>query len=546
MKKNSGFYLIIVFALLVGCVRGGLGIGVAWLLKAAADIVTGGNGMKFSSFCALAAGYYIVYMAVYWMGKRLYLAAAKALRIRGKERLFEGLLWAPEKVHRGRKAGDVLSKFQYQLDLLEKSCYDPLYSLIVNAVVLVVSAGAALFLQWYIALGITAFFVLYLVMTKGIHKKVEGYQRESARLQAEEQESIVTMVKGYGTARDYGREDYFLARYTACARASARAACKCNFYYNILALIGTNLETITTLLIILAGGIMLEAGKLGITAGAILGITQLASGIIGPVGSLGPAVSQIKGTKAVRQDFAAFRRAGAEGKAEWTQQEEALPKLETLSLSHVSFSYEGKPVLQDVSMTMKAGGKYAIVGESGSGKSTLVKLILKQLEPDSGSVYWNEKPYGHIRKAELLPRIGYAAQEPMIFHKDIRENIAAGGGFSQEADGARLRRALAHSGVAAMREGMPEEELLAVSAQELSGGEKKRVAYARALYKDCEILAADEMTSALHEDMALALEEELLKTEGLLVIHVTHRLSEQMRPLYDGIFSVGGCGVTAL
>ncbi len=60
MKKNSGFYLIIVFALLVGCVRGGLGIGVAWLLKAAADIVTGGNGMKFSSFCALAAGYYIV------------------------------------------------------------------------------------------------------------------------------------------------------------------------------------------------------------------------------------------------------------------------------------------------------------------------------------------------------------------------------------------------------------------------------------------------------------------------------------------------------
>ena len=93
---------------------------------------------------------------------------------------------------------------------------------------------------------------------------------------------------------------------------------------------------------------------------------------------------------------------------------------------------------------------------------------------------------------------------------------------------------------------MPEEELLAVSAQELSGGEKKRVAYARALYKDCEILAADEMTSALHEDMALALEEELLKTEGLLVIHVTHRLSEQMRPLYDGIFSVGGCSVTAL
>lgn len=542
MKKIN---LKITAAVLTGCVRGILGVGVAWLLKTAVDIVTGGSRMDFSSFCVVAAGYYFLYMAVYWLGKRLYVSTAKTLRRRGKERLFTGLLWASEKVHRQRKAGDVLSRFQYQLDLLEKSCYEPLYMLLTNTMVLAVSLGAALFLQWYIALGIGVFFALYLALTKGINKKIEVYQSESARLKAKEEDALVTMVKGFSTARDYGKEQYFLSRYESCVNASARASCKCNFYYNVLTLIGANLETVTTLLIILAGGIMLEDGSFGVTAGGILGITQLAAGVIGPVGSLGPAVSQIKSTKTVRQDVKAFEKAGTEGKAEWTQKQEPLPQLEELSLCHVSFSYDDTPLLQDVSLKMKAGGKYAVVGESGSGKSTLLKLLLKQLEPDAGSIYWNDMPYDRIGKGELLPRIGYTAQEPVIFHKSILENIAVKGGFSQEADGERLREALARSGAEELREGMSLEEMLAIPARQLSGGEKKRVAYARALYKDCEILAADEITSALHEDMALALEEALLKAKGRLVIHVTHRLSDRMRSLYDGVFVVGEGKVTA-
>lgn len=289
---------------------------------------------------------------------------------------------------------------------------------------------------------------------------------------------------------------------------------------------------------------MLESGNFGVTAGGILGITQLVSGIIGPVGSLGPSVSQIKSTKTVRQDFAAFEETGSEGKKVWTAKQEPLPGLQTLSLCHVSFSYGDDPVLTDVSMEMKAGGKYAIVGESGSGKSTLLKLILKQLEPDEGSVCWNGISYDGISKAELLPRIGYAAQEPMIFHKNILDNIVVNGSFLQEADAPKLKRVLAQSGIGVLRKDMAAAEMLAVPAQELSGGEKKRVAYARALYKDCEILAADEVTSSLHEDMALALEEGLLKTEGLLVIHVTHRLSDRVRTLYDGIFVVDGGKVT--
>lgn len=262
------------------------------------------------------------------------------------------------------------------------------------------------------------------------------------------------------------------------------------------------------------------------------------------MGSLGPSVARIKSTKMVRQDLEAFEKTGLEGKEEWTAGQESLPRLRMLSLRHISFSYEGNPVLDDISMEMKAGGKYAIIGESGSGKSTLLKLILKQIEPDTGRVCWNEMPYDRIGKAELLPRISYAAQQPMIFHKNIFDNIVVNSDFLQKTDGHRLKTVLAQSGVDAMRKGMPVAELLAVPARELSGGEMKRVAYARALYKNCEILVADEITSSLHEDMALALEKDLLKAEDVLVIHVTHGLSDRMKQLYDEIFVVDGGKVT--
>ena len=534
------------FAVLAGCLRGVLSLGCAWLLKAVVDIVTGETDMNFSYFCAVAIAYYLTYLLVFRLSKGLYIHASGSMRIKMKERLFTGLLWAPDKVHQRRKSGDVLSKFQYQVDLLETSFYEPLFSLITNVVVLAASMGAVLILQWYIAPGIAIIFAIYLAMVKGINKKIETFQGESVRLKTEEENTLVTMVKGFYTARDYGQEGYFLSRYTACAKAFAGASCKCNFYYDVLSLISANLETAVTLLLILIGGIMLESGNLSVTAGGILGIIQLVSGMIGPVGSLGPSISEIKSVKKVRQDLAAFEETGLAGKEEWTARQEPLPRLRMLSLRHVSFFYEGNqvPVLNDVSMEMKAGGKYAIIGESGSGKSTLLKLILKQLEPDAGSVCWNETPYDRIGKAELLPRIGYAAQEPMMFHKNIFDNIIVSGGFSQEADELKLKKVLAESGMETMRNGMPAAEILAVPAQELSGGEKKRVAYARALYKDCEILVADEVTSSLHEDMALALEKDLLKAEGVLVIHVTHELSDRMKPLYDGIFVVAGGKVT--
>ena len=89
------------------------------------------------------------------------------------------------------------------------------------------------------------------------------------------------------------------------------------------------------------------------------------------------------------------------------------------------------------------------------------------------------------------------------------------------------------------------DAVLSLSATELSNGEKKRVAYARSLYKVCEVLILDEFTSAVSVKAAQQMEREVLQKKGLTVIHVTHTLNDEMASLYDSVFRVEDMKVTA-
>lgn len=140
-------------------------------------------------------------------------------------------------------------------------------------------------------------------------------------------------------------------------------------------------------------------------------------------------------------------------------------------------------------------------------QTTLLRLILKQLTPSAGCIQWNDTSYDEISKASLLRRISYVAQSPMIFHKNVKENILAG----REEDGNKLAKVLQQSNLTMCRGGMEATVLLGLSAREMSGGEKKRLAYARALYRDGDVLILDEFTSAVDEQMAEELETGILK-----------------------------------
>lgn len=194
-----------------------------------------------------------------------------------------------------------------------------------------------------------------------------------------------------------------------------------------------------------------------------------------------------------------------------------------IKLENVSKSYSaGIPALNDVSLSIEPGEFVFVVGDSGSGKSTLIKLLLKELEPSSGSITINNQKLGSIRHRDV-PRfrrhVGVVFQDfRLLKDRNVYENVA----FAQRVIGAptkSMRRKvpamLSMVGLAAKYKSYP---------REISGGEQQRVAIARALVNEPKILLADEPTGNLDAhnawDIMKLLEE--INQRGTTVLVVTH------------------------
>ena len=195
---------------------------------------------------------------------------------------------------------------------------------------------------------------------------------------------------------------------------------------------------------------------------------------------------------------------------------------------NVSFRYASapqKPVLTDISFTLRPGEHVALVSESGGGKTTLTNLLMRLYQPDSGEIMIDDVAIDAVQQKSLRRHIATVFQEPALFSGTIRENIAYGADEpTDEQVVAAAKAANAHDFISELDKGYDTQ--IGERGLKLSGGQKQRIAIARAVLKDAPILILDEATSNLDsksEHLVQQALERLMKGRTTLII--AHRLS---------------------
>lgn len=358
------------------------------------------------------------------------------------------------------------------------------------------------------------------------------YRKISHRFQAaDEAEGEVTTCAqenftGVRVVRAFGRERFEEERFGEKNNRFSQLWIQLGRLMSVYWASGTLLTCLQVVAVILVGTVEAVEGRM--TLGEFIAFVSYNGSLAWPVRSLGRVLSDMS-KAGVSMD-----RVGYILKAPEEQDDPNAREVELsgdIVFDHVTFGYEGQPVLEDVSFTIPQGSTFAVLGGTGSGKSTMIHLLdrLYDLGEGQGKITIGGTDIRDIRRESLRRQIGLVLQEPFLFSQTIRENISATRPHATERE---LRHAAAVACVDEAITDFPEgyDTMVGERGVTLSGGQKQRVAIARMLMQKAPVMVFDDSLSAVDAQTDAKIRAALRQqVKGATVILISHRITTLMQ-----------------
>ena len=439
-----------------------------------------------------------------------------------RSHLFNHLIQLPLSFYDRNKAGDVVYRMSNEVDRIQSFITSSALSLVHSLLTLIGLTVVLCWLNWQLFL-VSIIVIPFLVLNiRYFQPKIKDITERGQKKGSEVMSYLIERFESIQLIQVYNAYNYENNRLLSQLNSLMDISMQNVTCSGAMRSISRFLTSLTPAIILGWGGHKVMLGVMSL--GALVAFLQYLSRLFEPFRNLNRLyIDLIRVSVSMKRVFE-FLEIDIQKKTDESANSPFSFQKE-IAFTNLNFGYNGQPVLQDFSLRLEKGKKYALVGSSGCGKSSLVNLLCRFYESDTGAITIDRIPITNIKLYELREHIGLVTQENQVFHDTIWDNIR----YSKpESTPEEINQAIRLAGLNGFIEKAEDGALMLIGdrGNTLSVGQRQRIAIARAVLKDSDILILDEATSALDsesEGEIIANLQDLYEDKTMIVI--SHRLS---------------------
>lgn len=534
LLKNAGKWNVIIFVLVQivsSCVVAGVALLLSALLNTVSEVIISGDIARLLQFIGLCCIYAIATGVLFIVlgYVRVRLVCDSVIKMRNSA--VEAYLSRKNTEDMNENSAEFLSLLSQNMDTIEKDWLNGLLDAFASCCEIIIASLLLLYINPIVAVISILVMAIPTIIPGVFTKQLTHCQEEIVKNTVLYNGQIRDISLGFDVIRSFHKENNFTNRHLRVAQQLEGKKAHLSEVTSLISGLVTAISVSSQFIIMGITGIFAVQGF--VSLGSVVAVTQLSGQVIAPASTFASLLGKVKAAypvlKAVICD---------DEETPFDNKERHYDVEHEIELKNVTYKYpDSISGVSKISACFKAGRKYAIIGKSGSGKSTLLKLISGQIKPQSGDILIDGSK-------DILCDPAMIHQNVYLFDDTLKNNITLGSSYSSEQIGEVIKKSGLSEVVAALPKGLdtPVEE----NGKRFSGGERQRIAIARALLYGKKLLLVDEATSALDTRMATEVENNLLSLSGVTMIEVTHHLNIAQQSKYDAVFEMTPSGLVEI
>ena len=502
-----------------------LEIGVAMFFGYVIDSASGAINMQFSKVMIYTFALLITESVFKWIYEVMSYKFVAKMSLDTKIYIFNNLIKQDIESFYNNDVGDKISILTNDINTIETEYFRTFLNLVKSGFLFLFAFGTIFYVSYQMTIALMILSIISFVFGNIPMKNLKTFKEKFSNSQSEYTARTSEYFNGYETIKVFGLEKFISKVFYSNSKNVYDKGLEYQKRYSLVTMISYFFGGFTFLGGFVCGGYLAYKGF--ITLGQMIVCVQLTNHIVNPLMFAIESYGKFKSVDKILNKIE--NTLISEENVETTEIKDVNNKI---SLEYVSFKYDDKKVLENISFDFEKGKKYALVGLSGSGKSTLMKLISKRIKADEGKICIDGTDLDEISRNSIINLISTINQNVFLFKGSIYDNITL---FSKDYSEEKVKDVILKAELGKYLDRLYDKELISENANNLSGGEKQRISIARSLIKDTKIILADEILSSLDNEIAFSIEKGLLELENITLISVTHRLIKENLKQYDKI-----------